>query len=261
MTAKPELPRAVSHWTPVVGHRIHFWNWPGDVSETPMVLVHGLGVSGRYLLRLGERLAPRRMVLVPDLPGFGKSDTPSHALSVPELAETLAAWLDTLGLTSVCLLGNSMGCQVIADFATRWPDRLTHLVLLAPTIDSSRRSSAGQLASAFCDIWVEPWSLWAIVVRDYLRVGPTRLWKTLQAALESPIESLAPSIAAPTLLVRGGRDRIVLQPWVEELVRMIPQAKLLTIPNGTHAINFSAPADVATAVEALLQAGMLGPMD
>ena len=37
----------------------------------PVVLLHGYGVSGAYMLPLAESLAPSFSVLVPDLPGFG----------------------------------------------------------------------------------------------------------------------------------------------------------------------------------------------
>src|SRR5947199_2667493 len=59
----------------------------------PVVLVSGLGVSGRYLLPTAQRVAPNHPVYVPDLPGVGRSVLPPRALPVPELADSLAAWL------------------------------------------------------------------------------------------------------------------------------------------------------------------------
>ena len=63
--------RLVSQRTPVQGLRLHARTSP----EAPhpgaptAVLVHGLVVSGRYLVPLAERLAPHARVYVPDLPG------------------------------------------------------------------------------------------------------------------------------------------------------------------------------------------------
>ena len=56
----------------------------------PVVLVHGLGLSGRYMLPVADRLAPRYPVYLPDLPGFGDSAKPARALDVSGLADALA---------------------------------------------------------------------------------------------------------------------------------------------------------------------------
>jgi pimeloyl-ACP methyl ester carboxylesterase len=88
------------------------------------VLVHGLGLSGRYMLPLAACLADAYRVFLPDLPGFGDSSHPHEVLDVGGLADALAAWLDAMDLPRVALLGNSFGCQIIVDLAARHPDRL-----------------------------------------------------------------------------------------------------------------------------------------
>ena len=72
-----------------------------------MVLVHGLGVSSRYMLPTLALLAPRARVFAPDLPGFGHSTKPPHTLSLAELADSLADWMSATGLDRAVLLGNS----------------------------------------------------------------------------------------------------------------------------------------------------------
>jgi 2-hydroxy-6-oxonona-2,4-dienedioate hydrolase len=81
-----------STWTEVNELRIHVL-----VSVAPMppgtpvvVLVHGSGLSGRYMIPTAERLAADYPVYVPDLPGFGDSDKPSRVFDVSELADWLA---------------------------------------------------------------------------------------------------------------------------------------------------------------------------
>jgi pimeloyl-ACP methyl ester carboxylesterase len=44
-----------------------------SVDGPAVVLVHGLGLSGRYMLPVAEPLAPRYPVYMPDLPGFSAS--------------------------------------------------------------------------------------------------------------------------------------------------------------------------------------------
>ena len=67
-------------WTTVRGWRMHarVAVQPPGRDTAAMVLVHGVGVSGRYLLPTAERLARRYPTYVPDLPGFGRSDKPAR---------------------------------------------------------------------------------------------------------------------------------------------------------------------------------------
>ncbi len=96
--------------------RIHYRD---EGSGPPIVLVHGIAVSSRYMVPVAEELAPFASVHAPDLPGFGRSAKPRRTLTVPELARALLAWLDAAGLERPLLLGNSLGCQVVVDLAAR----------------------------------------------------------------------------------------------------------------------------------------------
>src|SRR5262249_30277802 len=85
-----------SLWLPVNGLRTHA-RVPTErvpANRPTVVLVHGLGLSNRYMVPLAQALAPFYRVFAPDLPGFGKSDPPDHVLNVPELADALSAWMD-----------------------------------------------------------------------------------------------------------------------------------------------------------------------
>src|SRR3546814_16872650 len=92
---------------PLLNHRVKVRGLPMHalvsrtykaVDRLPVVLVHGLGMSSRYMAPTAQRLASDFRVFAPDLPGFGDSGKPDHILSVPELAAALAAW------QSVCAL-------------------------------------------------------------------------------------------------------------------------------------------------------------
>jgi 2-hydroxy-6-oxonona-2,4-dienedioate hydrolase len=85
-----------------------------------------------------SQLAPHYHLYAPDLPGFGKSDKPPHALNVCELSDSLAAWIGEIGLQRATLVGNSFGCQVIVDLAVRHPERVKRTVLQGPTMNPRR---------------------------------------------------------------------------------------------------------------------------
>ena len=137
-----------SSWPDVHALRMHTrisTSPPTPPAAPPIVLVHGLGVSSRYLAPTAERLTTGFKVFVPELPGFGQSDKPRQTFNVPELTDVLAAWLAAVGLDRAMFLGNSLGCQVIVDLAARYPQCVSRAILVGPTVDTVDRTFPRQL--------------------------------------------------------------------------------------------------------------------
>jgi 2-hydroxy-6-oxonona-2,4-dienedioate hydrolase len=210
-----------------------------------IVLVHGLGMSGRYMMPTAERLIHFANVYVPDLPGFGQSDKPSRALTIAELADYLAWWMDAINIERAVFVGNSFGTQIIIELATRFPERVERAVLIAPTIDARARVVSRQLARLLLDATREPLSLTPIAVSDYLRAGLKRGARTLRYAIADCIEEKLPRIHAPVLVVRGGRDPIVSQAWAAEVARLSAGGRLKILPHAAHAVNYNSPKELA----------------
>lgn len=216
------------------------------------MLVHGLGVSCRYMVRLAGILAAGRPVYAPDIPGFGRSAKPRRTLDVPGQARFLASWMAAAGLERAAFLGHSLGSQAVADLAFRRPELVERLVLAAPTIDAAGRSVPRELLRLLVDVPREPFSLIPVVGADYLRAGPLRIFRTLRHALADRIEEKLPAIAIPTLVLRGERDPVVSGPWAEEVRRLLPRGRLAVLPGAGHALQFSFPRETAAVVEAFL---------
>ncbi|HEU4323056.1 MAG TPA: alpha/beta hydrolase, partial [Roseiflexaceae bacterium] len=220
----------------------------------PLVLVHGAVMSSRYMIPTAELLASEQPVYAPDLPGYGKSDKPPRALSLPEMAEALAAWMGVNGLERAALLGNSMGCQVIAHLAVRHPALVDRAVLLGPTIDARARSFPRQLVRWLLDVPREAPSQGLVLLRDLWDCGPLRAAGLIRQTLRDRIEEQLPHMRAPTLVVRGARDPLVPQPWAEEVARLLPHGQLLTLPSAAHTPNYGAPLALVRALRPFLQA-------
>ena len=91
----------------------------------PVVLVHGLGSSAGLEFRFNlEPLAERHRVIAPDLPGFGQSDKPQLAYTMPFFIETLGTFLEEVGITRTAVLGISFGGRVVVGHALRQPERV-----------------------------------------------------------------------------------------------------------------------------------------
>ncbi len=220
-----------------------------------VVLVHGLVVSSRYMIPTAQKLAPHHKVYVPDLPGFGRSEKLPSVLGLAGLSDSLAAWIETVGLESAVLVGNSVGCQVIADLALRHPERVERVVLQGPTMDPEARTTLRQAARLALDGTREPPSLLPIMLLDYLSAGLRRSFSTFQHALKDRIEEKLPHVRVPTLVVRGERDPIVPQRWAERVARLLPKGRLVVVPGAAHTMNYAAPSELARIVRVFAREG------
>ncbi|MFD0851843.1 alpha/beta fold hydrolase, partial [Actinomadura adrarensis] len=98
----------------------------------PLVLLHGLGGSRHAWDPVVPLLAERFDVLAVDLPGFGESEPlPADVEPSPKaFAESLAGFLQELGVTAPHIAGNSHGAWVGLEFAA--VRRVASLSLLSP---------------------------------------------------------------------------------------------------------------------------------
>jgi pimeloyl-ACP methyl ester carboxylesterase len=225
--------------------------WTAGQGE-PVVLVHGFGVSSRYMLPLGESLAERYSVFVPDLPGYGRSERPDMPLGISGLADALVGIQDALGLDRPTLVANSMGCQVVTDLALRFADRAGPLVLIGPTVDPEQRRARRQFLRALGDSAHEPMSLLALAAHDGAVMGLRALLSTARSALADRIEHRLPLIEQPVLVIRGGEDRFVSTAWAAQVAALLPLGRLVVVPDEPHAVHYTRPDLVESLVHELI---------
>jgi pimeloyl-ACP methyl ester carboxylesterase len=229
-----------SRWRTVRGIAIHDRRPLARANDTtPVVLIHGLAVSHRYLMPLAARLAGHHPVHVVDLPGFGLSGDPGRVLNVTEHADHLADWLEAAGLPSVVVLGNSFGCQVAVELAVRHPEHVRALVLVGPTMDPAARTAFRQILRWLRDTAREDPLQLPILLRDVRDAGLHRVVGTLVHALRDPIEDKLPLVRVPVLVTRGSREPIVPVAWALAAARLAPLGELAVVP-GPHNANYGA---------------------
>ncbi len=232
----------VSSWTRVNGLLLHAKRSIDPVPDgrVPLVFVHGLLVSMRYMLAAAVRLAPRFVVHTLDLPGYGKSDKPPYTPDLSCLSAVLDGWMAASGVERAVLIANSFGCQVVTDFALRYPDRAARLVLIGPTIDPRRHTARQQVASLLLDGTREPRTYARILADDLWDMGVPRALRMGRMALRDHIEERLPLLRIPTLVVRGERDPLVPQGWAEEATRLLPDGRLVVVPGAAHVAHYDA---------------------
>jgi pimeloyl-ACP methyl ester carboxylesterase len=203
----------------------------------PVVLVHGPVMSSRLMEPLALALREEFDVYAPDLPGYGESAMRGGTLSVRELADALRLWLGARGIDKAIFVGNSFGCQVLADFAVRYPEAVDRLVLQGPSVDGRVRSLIAQACAGRI---------------DYAKAGIWRALSTLFMLRRDRIEQKLSRISAPALVVAGTRDSGAPLAWAEEVAARIPNGALVTVDGGTHTLAPFYPHSVASAIRPFL---------
>lgn len=220
--------------------------------KLPVVLVQGLGISASYMIPAMAEIAKFAKVFALDLPGFGDSEKPEHVFNIAELADVLAVWMKAVGIERAVLVGHSFGSQIVTEFALRHSEMIASAVLAAPTFDKRARSAFRQFWRLLVNARNEPFSLILLAFKSYFKFGFRREARTLQIALSDRIEDKLPEIRLPTLVVRGELDTVVPQLWAREVADLLPDGKLITIPGGTHGVNYNSPQKFAAAIREFL---------
>jgi pimeloyl-ACP methyl ester carboxylesterase len=221
---------------------------------TPIVHLHGFGISGRYLMPTARLLTDRATNVVPDLPGYGVSERPPRPLSIPRLADAAITILDALAIERAVLVGNSMGCPISLELADRFTDRVEGVVLVAPAGGINNyplRRAIGQLA---VDGVRESPRMAKVAVPDYLRFGPVNTLRLFTEMTEFPALERLLEVPVPTLAVLGSRDPLLPgHERVAEVAREVPgHVTVVRISGAAHAVNFSHPGELAHVIRSWL---------
>ncbi len=248
----------------------------GPGNAPALILLHGWGASKEiWRPALRSPLIDRVRVIALDLPGTGDAAHLSEFAGATEaMADFVAARAEELGLESYSVLGHSMGANVAARVATRFPERVDSLILVSAALHSHRLApvaqwylhpliggatlggarmvagAAGWVESHLPEIDELGWARGYARRSGYLRSRNTRaaLQRQLAALVASPVDvgELAPEL--PVLIVHGERDSTIPVAWAREaaagraanrLTRLIIYPEALHCPMDTHAVRFS----------------------
>lgn len=96
----------------------------------PLVLLHGMAFTGEVWGRTIKEASRFFTVYAPDMPGFGCSDKPAVQYGLPFYVDFVKKFLDALKIGKCAIAGMSMGGEVAAVFAAKYPERVSRLVIV-----------------------------------------------------------------------------------------------------------------------------------
>jgi pimeloyl-ACP methyl ester carboxylesterase len=110
-----------------------------DPPAPPILLLHGLGVSGSVWQAFARRLGPRFAAVCPDLRGHGASDAPATGYTPADYARDLIGLWGSGPLEDAApVVGHSLGALVAVALAALRRDLVSAAVLVDPPVDASR---------------------------------------------------------------------------------------------------------------------------
>jgi pimeloyl-ACP methyl ester carboxylesterase len=222
---------------------------PGAEGNVPVfVLIHGIGMSHRYLKRLGDRLSAHGRVVLLDLPGAGWNRAPAARMPNANKAEMIEELLNELGVSSCVVIGHSMGVQSATELALRRPDLVPQLVLIGAAVDARRRTVPEQAMTLMVNNALEKPSLNSIQFTDMLRCGPRWYLAELAVAMDYPLEERLPLVDQPVLILRGSRDLVAGSTWSRTLAETAFDGKLVEIGGAFHGVHHSAAEAVTESI-------------
>ena len=230
----------------------------GRTGERAFVLVPGIGVSSNYFERLAAQLNDYGPVHALDLPGFGGVPHPkSRRMTIRDYADLVGKVIDELGLVDPVLVGHSMGTQVVADLAARYPDgfngeqrgagRLSSLVLLGPVLSPDERTLRRAACRMRPPARKEPPRVAVLALQAYLLCGVRWFSRVLPEMMNYPIEETLTKVPSNTLVISGALDALCPPEWIDEVMERLPSARAEIIENAAHSI-MHAHADTVAAL-------------
>ncbi len=249
-----------------------FWEYIGEGTAPPVVLLNGLAMHTKAWYPFVQRLEPDFDVVLIDYPGQGGSSSDDRPVTMPELAGCVEAVVADLGLPRVHLVGVSYGGFVALEFARLFHHRvatltlsgilLSHEVLFEMYEAISLRFYRGgpevfelythyMYEKIFGEAFVRRVGLEAL---DSMRERFHARYKDRVHSLVRLTEAQDPffaaldenragyqAITAPTLILPGAEDRAI-PPWQQrKLLDLLPHARYEPIAEAGHVVYLEQP--------------------
>jgi pimeloyl-ACP methyl ester carboxylesterase len=226
-----------------------------------ILLIHGYCGNAYNWSAVFNDLSKDYRVIVPDLPGYGKSGCPQKTEKQMMLwyADLMAEFLDKLGVQKAVVVGNSMGGSIAAWMAVRHPEKVEKLVLEdSAGIKGSKMDLLKGLASITPSNMLIPMLHLIFPVNEQaLDKGPksekervklaelryksdlakcsskAMKWSAFSIGKDLTENELA-KISMPTLIIWGSNDDLLDVSTAEKFHQKVPGSKVEIIQGGVH---------------------------
>lgn len=252
------------------GNSVYFLDKNPEKEKT-IFLIHGLLDSATGLRRLAPKIRQDYRILIPDIPGFGKSKLPNikYLYQVDVFGNLIYEAIRKLDLKNVVLGGHSMGALIAMHIALRDREkRISKLVLIAPGgIPHPKRDEMKELLFPKTEedllkliqaLYYETPELPGSIAKKALIASWNKLpnqfltINTLQREEEIFLGKKLSAIRIPALIVSGKEDPITDVAMTKKLHSYLKKSKLVLIPGAKHAIHMEKPEELSLEINRYL---------
>lgn len=235
-----------------ISYRDEWFGAPWLDSE-PVIFLHGNLETSAIWFGWVPRMAQRYRLLLPDLPGYGRSTAPADfEWTLENFAKLTAAFMDKLGLASAHIVGAKTGGAIAMQFAAMYPQRTRTIVVASgpfTSVDPRAENNSQQvrLGSAATKEEIAYFDKMRDETRPETKRGMGKVISSIN------LESLLPRISAPALIITS--DRSALQ-TVETVLRYqpkIPNSRLLVITSDAYHVAVSNAEECVTSALAFME--------
>lgn len=227
----------------------------------PILILHGWESSSDKWQKVGEFLVQNNfLVIIPDLPGFGKSSLPPIPWTVSDYLELVVKFVEKLYAKNdisghFFLLGHSFGGRIAIKFGAVYPEKISGFILCsAGGIISKKRAKvkffylltkSGKIFFSLPILrgtqnFVRKALYRLAGTRDYLRASPL-MRETMKKIISENLIPYLSKIKISTLIIWGAKDKILPLGDARIIKEKIQNSTLEIIPNVGHAPNLEAP--------------------
>jgi len=232
-------------------------------AEPALVFLHYWGGTSRTWRQVTAELEGQFKTVAYDARGWGKSDKASTGYKMADLADEALSLVKALGIKQYVLVGHSMGGKVAQLAASRRPEGLLGLILVAPAQPTPRHNPEemrqGQLhaydnrenvlkaiASGRLTARSPSPEILEQIVQDSLSGSREA---TMAYPMESILEDISPDVAkikVPTILLAGELDQVdSIERHKTEVLAYLPNADFKIIKGSGHLIPIDEPVQLA----------------
>lgn len=227
---------------------------------TPLLILHGWGSSSHRWVDFVDRL-PRDMfrVIIPDLPGFGKSPEPPADWGLQNYTQLVHELIQQMKIEQGVILGHSFGGRVAIQLAKEHPSAMRLLVLCGAAGIVRHRAPVAPAFFVASKVGKAVFAIpglnrledkarrglyFMVGRRDYYYASKV-MRGVMSKSLQENLRPLLTDIQSPTLLLWGDKDRATPLSDGKIAASMIPNNKLVVLKGCGHAPQQQAPDKVA----------------
>jgi pimeloyl-ACP methyl ester carboxylesterase len=207
-----------------------------------LLILHGWGCDEGVYARLTEHLSANFRVILPELPGFGKTPEPPQPWGVSDYADYIADFCETRGLVPDVLLCHSLGCRIAVKLLSAGKFANARVIFTGAAGIKPKRTAIQRARTRVFKLkkaLLKPFPKTLEKLRnkygsaDYRAASPI-MRQCLVKIVNEDLTPLLPDVANETLLIWGSADDSTPLTDGRLMERLLPDAGLAVIEGAGH---------------------------